>query len=272
MAWTAPKDWTTGEGLTDAKLRTYLTDNLAYLQDTYNVIADGAIPWLGNDVSLWQAVGNGATVTQNRCAVTANGTATTRNVAATNAFETARRLGYVTGAVAGTAAGIRNGFQQYNRTNRVEFICEWGVSLNPANAWRGGVGFVAATTAHTNDAWTSLTAFPNVAMFGWDTTDTVLSFFHNDGSGAPTKVPLSTSLSALSPVSTNWYLCRIVLNATNNRIDWYITNGSAEDSGSATTDIPTVTTLLCWRANCINTAAVSYGIDIGTVTVVRYEV
>lgn len=269
MAWVNPKTWITGEVITANDLNVYVKDNTNYLYNNSALSPVNLLP--GQHKQLWEPLGNNSTaVTQLGVAVTASGTATGRTVANTNIFTSRNRLGYVTGATSGTAAGVRSNslnllIRDYN-TIRMRF--GFGISLSPAAAKRGFFGFTAGATANQpNTAFTDAAAYPNLLGVGFDSADTTLKLYHNDASGAPTAVDLGFSIATAS-VNVSWYSVELKLNSSGTH-SYYVQQSDSNTtvSGTVSTNVPVSTTFLGWRTQIVNTAAVSYGVDIGSVTV-----
>jgi hypothetical protein len=270
MAWTNPKTWITGEVITANDLNVYVKDNTNYLYTNSALNPVNLFP--GQHKQTADPLGNNSTaLTQIGVAVTASGTATGRTVANTNVFTGKNRLGYVTGAVAGTAAGWRsNSVNLLPRDcNVIRMRFSFGISLSPAAAKRGFFGFTAAATANQpNTAFTDAAAYPNLFGVGFDNADTTLKLYYNDGAGgAPTAVDLGFSIATAS-VNVSWYSVELKVDSAGTYSYWVKQSDTGSTvSGTATTNVPAITTFLGWRTQIINTAAVSYGFDISNVTV-----
>lgn len=270
MAWTNPKTWITGEVITANDLNVYVKDNTNYLYNNSALSPVNLLP--GQHKELWEPLGNNSTtVTQLGVAVTASGTATGRAVANTNIFTSRNRLGYVTGATLTVPAGIRsNSVNLLPRdSNLIRMRFGFGISLSPAAAKRGFFGFTAAATANQpNTAFTDATAYPNLFGVGFDNADTTLKLYHNDGAGgAPTAVDLGFSIATAS-VNVSWYSVELTVDSSGV-FTYYVqqSDTGSTASGTVSTNVPTNTTFLGWRTQIVHTAAVSYGVDLSSVTV-----
>jgi hypothetical protein len=258
MAWTNPKTWITGEVITANDLNVYVKDNTNYLYTNSALSPVNLFP--GQTKQTIEPVGNNSTtITQIGVATTATGTATGRTVANTNIFTSKNRIGYVTGATSGTAAGLRsNSVNLLTRdANLTRMRFSFGISLSPAAAKRG---------------FTDASAYPNLFGVGFDNADTTLKLYHNDGAGgAPTAVDLGFSIATAS-VNVSWYSVELKVDSASTFSYWVQQSDTGSTvSGTATTNVPANTTFLGWRTQIINTAAVSYGVDLANITVEQQD-
>jgi len=274
MAWTNPKTFITGEVITANDLNVYVKDNTNYLYTNSALSPVNLFP--GQTKQTFDPLGNNSTtVTQIGVAITASGTATGRAVANTNIFTSKNRIGYTTGATAGVAAGVRsNSVNLLTRdANLTRMRFSFGISLSPAAAKRGFFGLIAAAGANQpNTAFTDASAYPNLFGVGFDNADTTLKLYHNDGAGgAPTAIDLGFSIATAS-VNVSWYSVELKVDSSSNFSYWVQQSDTGSNvSGTATTNVPANTTFLGWRTQIINTANVSYGVDLSNITVEQQD-
>jgi hypothetical protein len=206
-----------------------------------------------------------------QAAPTATGTATLRTVALTNTFVSQKRIGYVSAATANQSSGLRSAVLQFGLTNTARvggffFQTRFGISdaALVANA-RTFVGFVPQTTALGNaDPSTVL----NIIGMGHDAADTNFSIMTNNGTGTANKIDLGSNFSRSPTVSTDMYDLILYVAPNSTTVYYQVTNMrlGVTVSGSTTTKVPVVNTLLTWqlwRQN--NGTAAAVGIDIASV-------
>lgn len=216
----------------------------------------------------WTALGNSTTQSSLGLGNTASGTATARTCAATDAFTSMRRVGYVSAASAGSQAGIRQAVTTHHRGNVAGvggflLIMRFGLGAVAASN-RLFAGMFPGTGAITNVDPSSQT---NLVGFAADSADTALQFITNDGSGTATK----TSLGATNfPVGTAGYAWELRLFCPPNAswIGWSAerlgTAGSLVE-GVATTDLPTATTFLGYQITHTTTTTTAVAVDLSNV-------
>jgi hypothetical protein len=274
MAWTNPKTFITGEVITANDLNVYVKDNTNYLYTNSALSPVNLFP--GQHKQTFEPLGNNSTsATQIGVPVVSSGTATGRTVANTNIFTSKNRIGYVSGAGAVLATGVRSNTVNLlpRDANLTRMRFSFGISLSPAAAKRGFFGFTAAATANQpNTAFTDAAAYPNLFGVGFDNADTTLKLYHNDGAGgAPTAIDLGFSIATAS-VNVSWYSVELKVDSSSNFSYWVQqSNTGSTVSGTATTNVPANTTFLGWRTQIINTALVSYGVDLGIITVEQQD-
>jgi hypothetical protein len=216
----------------------------------------------GNKVSLWTAQGNSTTVSVINFGNTAAGTATARTVATTSFFNSLRRLGYVSGAGAGSSAGTRHALAQFWRGDSAGrggflYVARFGISQTQTG-YRWFVGLWATTTAIGNVNPSTLT---NLVGVGMDTGDTTIQVMFNDGAGTATKV--NTGFARPTAV-TEVYEVRIFCAPNGSTVYFSIENldpaSPALFETSTAADVPSTTTLLSpqiWINNSAVAAAVA---------------
>jgi len=225
-------------------------------------------PNLGrNKIGHWSPPGNANTAptTVGLAAPTATGTATARNVATTNFFTSLRRLGYVSNAASGQAAGLRLRVAQFFRGNRPEmggfhYICRFGISDAAAVAQaRTWVGMTSSTVPLP--ANTLLTGLANSIGLTHQATEQTFSIYHNDGSGPATVIPLGTGFPCTGR-SIDAYDFSLFCPPNANYVGYQVQRlgYSAVATGVITTKLPVSTTFLApqlWRTNGTTAAAVA---------------
>lgn len=179
-----------------------------------------------------------------------------------------RRLGYVSAATAGSAAGTRHSALQWavsaaEPVGRWKWVARWQNSdaAAVANA-RCFIGMAGTSGLLANANPSSLL---NIIGAGADSGDANLSIMHNDGTGSATKIDLGPSFPANTRTADAYELilqCNpdvtITFTVTN------LTTGSTVSGNlAAGTNLPSALTLLApqiWRNNGSTAAAV--GIDV----------
>lgn len=221
-------------------------------------------------IAIWSPLPNSTTTTGAFFGIVAMnnlGTLTGRAIATTNFFTTMSRVAYVSTTSAGSrAAGY--GVSNYWRGNAAGLggfraVFRFGIS-DPATVANANmfVGFAASSAIMSGS--TEPSAGLNTVGVGMDSTETVLSIMHNDGSGTATKV----SLGANFPTNTlSVDAFELVLFAVPNgsEIKYQVTRLNTGDtiSGTITTNLPVSTQLLIpmmMRGNM--STALAVGIDI----------
>lgn len=153
------------------------------------------------------------------------------------------RITYTSAATIDTAVGVRgdnNGHMWFPGTdaNSGQFAAEGLYAPNDATAgrkWFSGLREIFTWTTGEPSA------FLNCVGFGADSGDAQLSFMHNNGAGAATKVALNAGTGFPAKVAaTDHYYWRIVVRSTGSAraVDYYIKNldTGLVASGTVTTD------------------------------------
>jgi len=223
---------------------------------TYNADGNEAIiqPLFGTKtIRKWLPAGNSTTiVADGAAALTATGTATAANVATTNRHTIIPGLEYLVTAAATTAvAGFRETAAQKFMGNSAgnggfTFICTFGPATGVATTTnRLFVGFTSGTGAPTDVEPSTLT---NMFGVGWDAADANIQFMSNDGTGTATK----TSLGIAVPTADRTSVYRLEMYCPPNSTTLTYTfrdlaAGGSVVTGTVTTDLPAVNTLLAAR-------------------------
>jgi hypothetical protein len=196
----------------------------------------------------WNAVAGSTTPQTISFGNSTTGTATARTPSSANALSSLRRIGYVSGAVAGSSSGTRYNGAAYwrgNGPNRGGFfyVCRFGITTAAPNIGnRMFIGLYATTAVIGNVNPSTLL---NIIGFGSDTGDSNISFMVN-GTGTTTKLSLG-SLSVTN--NTNPMEARIYCPPNSNSIQYSIKvfNGSYVTGAIDTlinTNVPSNTTFL----------------------------
>lgn len=230
-----------------------------------------------NKISWWNPPGNSTTVpgVLGFDAPTAQGTATARNVAATNIFTRTRRLGYVSGTVAGNLAGHYSTTAQYTLGDGAGlggfyYVCRFGMSDTTfTTTARMFIGLTSAVGAPTNVDPATLTNCIGVGC----SSDTSGLLLYYGGSAAQTPITLgATDFPTNSGANSTVGYELILFSPTNvnNVVSYRVTNLNTGVSSSGTitaatpgTQLPASTTFLAhriWRTNNATTNAV--GVDV----------
>ena len=126
----------------------------------------------------------------------------------------------------------------------------WGPATGVSTATSRGFCGVADWSAAPTDVEPSNRT--NIAGMGWDAADTNLQFMHNDGAGTATKIDLGASFPVPTLDRTEVYEVQLyspnsLTQSVSYRVIRYSTTDktvAAEATGTVTTDLPAVTTLL----------------------------
>lgn len=193
--------------------------------------------------------------------LSAIGTASAAVPAVTNLHTMSVRTAFLvtvasTSAIAGwraTAGGsrfIRVG-RDANAPGGFVYGCLWGPATGVSNTTsRAFVGVSDWSAAPTDVEPSTRTS---VVGMGWDAADANIQFMHNDGGGTCTKIDLGSSFPVPTADTTSVYELQLyspnsTTRSVNYRVILYNTTGktiAAETSGTITTNMPPVTTLLC---------------------------
>ena len=210
-------------------------------------------PFFGrNKMGLFIPAGNGGADSQVGMVVNASGTATSENVATTNLHQEMRRRSWrVTTASTTAVAGLRAGALQWRIGADVAArggffkVWRWGPATGVATATTRAFVGMRNTVAAPSDANPS--TFLNCGGMGWDAGDANISFMHNDGSGACTKIDLGASFPRPTVDLTSVYeIALFSPPGTTQLLNYEITDlvSGAVATGVVTTNIPSNTTLL----------------------------
>lgn len=207
----------------------------------------------------WQPICGSTTVLVVGCTVpTATGTATSATRSTTNLHQFMERIDYLvtaaaTNAVAGfrgtnaTATGMAVHMGNVANVGGFHFICRWGPATGVSTSTtRGFCGLTSATGAPTDVQPSSLT---NMFGMGWDAADTNIQFMTNDGSGTATKTDLGASFAVPTVDRTSVYELAMFCPPNSTTLKYTVSDlvSGAEASGTVTTDLPAVNTVLTPR-------------------------
>lgn len=205
-----------------------------------------------NKMGMFLPAGNGGADTQVGMAVTAAGTATSEAVATTNLHTYMRRRSWrVTTAATTAVAGLRGGALQWTLGGNAagmggfHLVWRWGPATGVSNASHRAFVGMRNSTAAPSDVQPS--AQTNLVGMGYDSNDANISFIHNDGSGAATKIDLGPNFPRPAVDLTSVYeLAMFAPPGTVQRLRYEVTNlvTGAVAVGAVSTDLPSVTTLL----------------------------
>ena len=126
----------------------------------------------------------------------------------------------------------------------------WGPATGVANTTMRGFCGVSSWSSAPTDAEPS--SRPSILGMGWDAADTNIQFMHNDSSGTATKIDLGASFPVPTADRANVYEVQLyspndLTQSVSYRIIRYNTTDktiAAEASGTVTTNLPDVSTLL----------------------------
>lgn len=178
-----------------------------------------------------------------------------------------RRVGYVSVATAGNAAGVRNAAQQFQVSSNsasgqwtfsARFQASDAVAVTAARTFIG-MANTAALIGNVNPS-----TLLHIIGVGADSGDANLQIMHNDGSGSATKVDMGSGFPAHS-LSADAYELTLTVAANGASVAYTLKNlctGNAA-SGTISTDLPAAEKLLAphlWRNN--GATALAVGIDV----------
>lgn len=204
-----------------------------------------ANPMWGVKAAFFGGMGSGTTVQAFQHGTSASGTAGTAALAATDLFQSVRRIRYTSTAAAASAAGIRHNLIQWHRGNVAGlggffWVAQWGISTFQAGM-AGWVGMGPAAVLGNVNPNTIL----NCCGFAFDASagQTTWRFQTNDGSGVATQV--DTGLAA-NVSGTNWYEGRMFCAPNGAEIGWSLHQMNTDTlvEGVATSDLPGATTFM----------------------------
>lgn len=208
-----------------------------------------------NNVSFWQAVGNGTAVTQSGLSTATAGSGVTASIALTNIHTATKRLEYaVTTASATAVAGLRQTTGLYALGNSANdwggfhFVAIFGPSRGvAADATRRFFAGMTSITAAPTDVQPSTWA-ANAIGVGADSTDTEWHIMHRAATGTMTRVNTGITKS-VSDNSTMYRLSIFSPNKGGQRAIIRFENLATSEffEHTITTNLPALTTLLAWQ-------------------------
>lgn len=208
-----------------------------------------------NNVSFWQAVGNGTVVTQSGLSTATAGSGVTASIALTNIHTATKRLEYaVTTASATAVAGLRQTTGLYALGNSANdwggfhFVAIFGPSRGAAaDATRRFFAGMTSITASPTDVRPSTWA-ANAIGVGADEDDSEWHIMHRTATGAMTKVNTGITKS-VSDNSTMYRLSIFSPNKGGQRAIIRFENLATSEffEHTITTNLPALTTLLTWQ-------------------------
>jgi hypothetical protein len=225
-------------------------------------------PLFEGQPGYWIPFPNSTAVGQLIIGNSVTGTATARALAPTNLFTSAIRLGHVSAATAGSAAGTRGNQLGWWRGNAAglggfHYVARVGVSSAATVAdqtyFAGMYGSAAAMAGNVQAS--SLT---NIIGLAKDGADANAQFMHNDGSGTATKIDLGANFPG-NTLSTDVYEVQIYCKPNSASVHYSVLRVNTGDftEGEITSNLPANTQFLStqiWTAN-VSTAAAA-AIDI----------
>lgn len=248
-------------------------------------VADRTMPaWLGvtgivtpiqamfgsKSVALWTPVTNGNTMQTQGISASLVGTATARVPSTTNLFTSSRRIGYVSGAIAGNTTNLRFINPYLWRGNAAGLggfhaVFRWGWSDAVLVATgRGFAGLWSGTAGAPTDV--DPDTLTNIIGVGNNSGDTNLQLYAA-GAVAQARVDLGVNFPAQT-VSTDWYELHLYSPPNGSTVGYKLirlnTGHTAVGTISVVANLPSNTTLLgpiVHRSNGGTAAAV--GVDIG---------
>lgn len=148
----------------------------------------------------------------------ASGTATARSVATTNLFTSTRRMGFVSSATAGNAAGTRSNLAQFWTGNApglggFEYITRFGLSqVNATTRFFAGLSPAAALTN------ANISTMSGIVGIARETNETTFSI--TTGSGG-TKIPLGANFPC-NTQNVDLYELRLFCAPNSTTINWSV--------------------------------------------------
>ncbi len=193
--------------------------------------------------------------------MTITGTATASTVQVTNFYLMyprieARATTAATNAIAGfrSASSICRVGNDANAPGGFNYRCAWGpAAYSIPSTHRALCGLLNVATAPTDVEPSTMV---NGIWMGWDAADTNVQIMHNDGTGTATKIDLGASFAVPTGTDNNVvYLLELYSpNESTQSVEYHVIkynaatrSPAASASGTITTDLPSVTTLLTHR-------------------------
>lgn len=226
-----------------------------------------------NKIGIWTPPGNSTTVPGvfGYTALSAVGTAVSRTITTTNLFTRMRRLGFVSGATAGSLASLRVAVAQITTgtgsLGGFHKIVRFGISdAAPVAGARMFIGISSSTSAPTNVEPSTLI---NSIGVGHGAADTNLKLYYG-GSTAQTPIDLGVNYPT-NTANTDVYELALFSSPNGSGQVYYevsrlntghVTTGVLNPSGGVA--LPASTTLLTyfWGYRSNNTTALAVGLDL----------
>lgn len=212
------------------------------------------------------AVTNTATPSAFGLTMSAVGTNTARTISASPLFLSSVRVGNVSAATAGSAAGWRSSSGHVLRGGAAGLggfyrVCRFGVAAFTSDS-RGFIGFAPTGVIGNVDPST----LASIIGVGWDSADSNLQILSNDATGLATKIDLGANFPAKT-ASTDLYEVRLWCAPNASSVSWSVerlnTGNFASGTITASGDLPAATAPLAdqiWINNGATASAV--GIDL----------
>jgi hypothetical protein len=228
-----------------------------------------------NKIGVWSPPGNSTTAPGvfGMAGMSTTGTATARNVATTNLFTRLRRLGYVSGAAAGSFVIVRQTATNISLGTTIGGIAVGGFfkvirfGVSDAATVAGARTFVGINNGSAPSTGEPST-LTNVIGVGNGASDTNL-FLYYGGSAAQTPINLGANFPA-NTLSVDAYELALFCAPGSETVTWQVTRLNTGDTASGTLSgasgvaLPAPSTLLshtvCYRYN--NATALAVGIDL----------
>tara|TARA_R110000868_G_scaffold94523_5_gene260752 strand:+ start:1580 stop:3253 length:1674 start_codon:yes stop_codon:yes gene_type:complete len=193
---------------------------------------------------------------------------TTRTIADTSLFTRTTRTALETTAVAANVSAFRqiSGYFTINTGFKLTF--KMGASTGATNSnVRYSMGVFTANFSPTN---VDPTTFINCAAFARIDGNNNWQFIHNDNSGTATAIDLGASFPA-NVVSTDMYYAVIETVGANIKYTLTRLNTGATTTGTVSTNLVAVSTLLAMSAGCSNNAnAAVCALDFGGMQLIKF--
>lgn len=215
--------------------------------------------------ALWLAYPGSASFGSFGLAQATTGTATLANPSASNLFTQSPRVKFVSGASAGSSAGVNGTGLWLWRGNAGSqggfYLCmRGGIETFQANS-RMFMGLYASATAIANVNPSTLL---NMIGIGYDSGQATLRLFRNDGSGTAT----ATDLGANFPTNSGQTLYELILSCEPNgaEVQYRVENlnSGAVAEGTLSADLPASTSFMTphmWMNNGTTAAAIEIAVS-----------
>lgn len=171
-------------------------------------------------------------------------------MSSTNLYAYMRHLELLQTVAATTnVVGFRSAIAAHMRGNAAKiggfyFACRWGPATGVATATTRAFCGMCADTAAPTDVETS--TLLNMIGMGWDAADTNIQMFHNDASGAATKIDLGASFPVPVVDRAHVYEIQMYCPPNGSYISYEITDLVTDvvATGTISTNLPVNTTLI----------------------------
>jgi len=221
-------------------------------------------PFLGgNRVVRANAINGLNTLSTDGVSITTISTGTAISNSTSSFYSAMTRIRYTTSTTAATGVGIRSSTAQWFLSSTANMggfhmVCRFGLGA-VTSGQRMFIGM--STTTGALSASSDPTALLSLVGFGINSGQTTLRFICNDSSGTATSVDLGSNFPT-NTAATNFYEVGIFsASGVGANVQWSATriNDGVTVNGSATTDLPALSTLMSSHVHYTNGSTAAAG-------------